>query len=159
MFAAARCQDFALAVRRADGMLTALAGSFGPDHPFTLSAAEVRADLAWLSGEAWYAAEFWMLIADGWARIDGPASPLARFGARQAAASWWNVPDAEAAVGGAALLAVLQLVTPGADFDPTVRAVRRRMGRIAPSTAAGPQTGAAFKQTGPAFKQSGQQHD
>ncbi len=131
VFAAARCHDFALAVRRADGLLTTLASSFGPQHRFTLSAAEVRADLAWLSGEAWCAAEFWMLIAEGWARLDGRASPLARFGARQAAASWWEVPDAEAAIGGAALLAVLLLVTPGPDSDPVVRAVRRRMNRIA----------------------------
>ncbi|MFB8243121.1 hypothetical protein ACFC58_41950 [Kitasatospora purpeofusca] len=131
VFAAARCHDFALAVRRADGLLTALAATFGPHHPFTLSAAEVRADLAWLSGEAWCAAEFWMLIADGWARLEGPASPLARFGARQAAASWRAVPDAEAAIGGAALLAVLLLVTPTPESDPVVRAVRRRMDRIA----------------------------
>ncbi|MCX4682922.1 hypothetical protein OG401_01130 [Kitasatospora purpeofusca] len=131
VFAAARCHDFALAVRRADGLLTTLASSFGPHHRFTLSAAEVRADLAWLSGEAWCAAEFWMLIAEGWARLEGPAGPLARFGARQAAASWWEVPDAEAAIGGTALLAVLLLVTPGPDSDPVVRAVRRRMNRIA----------------------------
>nr|BEK62994.1 hypothetical protein KPHV_02210 [Kitasatospora purpeofusca] len=131
VFAAARCHDLALAVRRADGLLTTLASSFGPQHRFTLSAAEVRADLAWLSGEAWCAAEFWMLIAEGWARLDGRSSPLARFGARQAAASWWEVPDAEAAIGGTALLAVLLLVTPGPDRDPVVRAVRRRMDRIA----------------------------
>ncbi|MEK2495459.1 hypothetical protein WN990_38575 [Kitasatospora purpeofusca] len=134
VFVAARCHDFALAVRRADGLLATLASSFGPHHRFTLSAAEVRADLAWLSGEAWCAAEFWMLIAEGWARLEGRTSPLARFGARQAAASWWQVPDAEAAIGGAALLAVLLLVTPGPDSDPVVRAVRRRMNRIALST-------------------------
>ncbi|WP_327063653.1 hypothetical protein OG196_02045 [Kitasatospora purpeofusca] len=131
VFAAARCHDFALAVRRADSLLTTLASSFGPHHRFTLSAAEVRADVAWLSGEAWCAAEFWILIAEGWARLEGPTSPLAHFGARQAAASWWEVPDAEAAIGGTALLAVLLLVTPGPDSDPVVRAVRRRMNRIA----------------------------
>ncbi|MFD8695208.1 hypothetical protein [Kitasatospora purpeofusca] len=89
VFVAARSHDFALAVRRSDGLLNTPATTFGPHHPFTLSAA----------------------------------------------ASWRAAPDAEAAIGGAALLAVLLLVTPSPDSDPVVRAVRRRMNRIELSAA------------------------
>ncbi|MGV9270430.1 hypothetical protein ACWDRR_37985 [Kitasatospora sp. NPDC003701] len=130
-FGAARRHDLALAVQRTDHLLITLAASYGARHRFTLTAAQVRADLAWLSGDAWCAAKLWTLISDGWARLEGPASRPARFGARQAAASWREVPDDEAAAVGAALLATLLTVAPHPESNSLVLAVRRRLGRIA----------------------------
>ncbi|WP_329493930.1 hypothetical protein [Kitasatospora herbaricolor] len=130
VFRAARRHDLALAVHRVNRLLVTLAASFGPGHHVTLTAAQVRADLAWLSGDLRRAAELWTAIADGWARLAGPTSRPARFGARQATASWLKVPDTEAAAGGAALLAMLLAVAPGPESNPVVLAVRRRMSRI-----------------------------
>ncbi|MFJ1709888.1 tetratricopeptide repeat protein [Kitasatospora sp. NPDC088346] len=127
---AARRHDLALAVHQAERLLVALAASFGPRHSFTLTAAQVRADLAWASGNFRRAAELWTSIADGWARLAGPTSRPARFSARQAAASWLKVPDGEAVAGGAALLAMLVTVAPDPESNPVVLAVRRRMGQI-----------------------------
>ncbi|MGW6919498.1 hypothetical protein ACWGB8_37690 [Kitasatospora sp. NPDC054939] len=127
---AAQCRDFALAVRQMEDLLVTLALQYGHHHRFTLRAAQVRADLAWLAGDSRFSAKLWMLIADGWARLDGPASPPARFGARQATASWWEVPDPEAAALGAPLLATLLAVAPDPTSNPVVRAVRYRISRI-----------------------------
>ncbi|MFD5922635.1 hypothetical protein ACFVYP_38820 [Kitasatospora sp. NPDC058201] len=142
---AARSHDFVLAVRRVDSLLVTVAASFGPRHHFTLTVAQVRADLAWLSGDARFAAELWTLIAGEWARREGPASRPARFGARQAAASWREVPDAEAAAVGAALLAMLLTVVPDPESTPVVRAVRHRMSVIGDG---GPRTPGSADATG-----------
>ncbi|MFD5922785.1 hypothetical protein ACFVYP_39555 [Kitasatospora sp. NPDC058201] len=93
---AARRDDFPLAVSWADRLLITVLASSGPYHRSALAVAELRADLAWLSGDAHYATELWTLIARGWSLVAGPGSRQARFGARQAAAAWRAVPDAEA---------------------------------------------------------------
>ncbi|MFE2726941.1 hypothetical protein [Kitasatospora sp. NPDC059327] len=128
---AARRHDLALAVQGMDQLLITLATTYGARHRYTLTAAEARADLAWLAGDARCAAKLWTLVADGWARLEGPASRPARFAVRQAAASWRLVPDAEAAAVGAALLATLLVVAPNPESNPLVLAVRRRMSRVA----------------------------
>ncbi|MEE1827362.1 hypothetical protein PUR61_35005 [Streptomyces sp. BE20] len=143
VFSAARNHDLALAVQRVDSLLVTVAASFGPRHHVTLTVAQVRADLAWLSGDARCAAGLWTLIADGWAQREGPASRPARFGARQAAASWREVPDAEAAASGAALLAMLLTVVPEPESNPLVRAVRRRMSLIGGGSSRTPGFGEA----------------
>ncbi|MGW2540250.1 hypothetical protein ACWC5I_05090 [Kitasatospora sp. NPDC001574] len=126
-----RAHDFTRAAVLADRLLADLTASNGEAHPTTLTTAGVRADLAWMSGDYRYAAELWTYIAQGWAQATGPASRSARSSARQAAASWKDVPDSEALSSGQELLAMLTTIAPAPETNATVLAVRRRISRLA----------------------------
>ncbi|MER6401377.1 hypothetical protein ABT263_35850 [Kitasatospora sp. NPDC001603] len=133
VYEAGRAHDFARAAAQADRLLADLTVTHGERHPATLTTAGVRADLAWMSGDYRYAAELWTYIAQGWAQSAGPASRAARSSARQAAASWKDVPDTEALASGQPLLAMLATVAPTPETNPTVLAVRRRISLLTPA--------------------------
>ncbi|MFB8242353.1 hypothetical protein ACFC58_38070 [Kitasatospora purpeofusca] len=133
VYEAGRAHDFTRAAAQADRLLADLTATHGECHPATLTTAGVRADLAWMSGDYRYAAELWTYIAQGWAQAAGPASRPARSGARQAAASWKDVPDTEALASGRPLLAMLTAIAPSPDTNATVLAVRRRISRLTPT--------------------------
>ncbi|MEV7929665.1 hypothetical protein [Kitasatospora sp. NPDC088779] len=130
VYEAGRAHDFAQAAARADRILADLTTSHGERHPATLTTAGVRADLAWMTGDYRYAAELWTYIAEGWAKTTGPESRPARTSARQAAASWRDVPDTEAIACGQPLLAMLLAIAPTPETNATVLAVRRRIGHL-----------------------------
>ncbi|MFE2727099.1 hypothetical protein [Kitasatospora sp. NPDC059327] len=127
VYEAGRAHDFARAAAQADRLLADLTAIHGEHHPATLSTAGVRADLAWMSGDYRYATELWTYIAQGWARTAGPTSRPARSSARQAAASWKDIPDTEALASGQPLLDVLTSIAPSPETNATVLAVRRRI--------------------------------
>ncbi|MEU9127829.1 hypothetical protein AB0D08_06895 [Kitasatospora sp. NPDC048540] len=131
VYEAGRAHDFTRAADQADLLLAGLTATHGERHPATLTAAGVRADLAWMSGDYCYAAELWTYIAHGWAHATGPASRPARASAHQAAASWKDVPDSDALASGRPLLAMLTVIAPTPETNATVLAVRRRISRLA----------------------------
>ncbi|WP_329492972.1 hypothetical protein [Kitasatospora herbaricolor] len=133
VYEAGRAHDFTRAAAQADRLLADLTATHGERHPATLTTAGVRADLAWMSGDYRYAAELWTYIAQGWAQTAGPASRPARSSARQAAASWKDVPDSEALASGQPLLEVLTTIAPSPETNPTVLAVRRRISLLTPA--------------------------
>ncbi|MFE7528086.1 hypothetical protein ACFU7Y_20560 [Kitasatospora sp. NPDC057542] len=133
VYEAGRAHDFARAAAQADRLLADLTATHGERHPATLTTAGVRADLAWMSGDYRYAAELWTYIAQGWAQAEGPASRPARSSARQAAASWKDVPDAEALASARPLLKMLTAIAPDPETNATVLAVRRRISLLTPA--------------------------
>lgn len=133
VYEAGRAHDFGRAAARADRLLADLTVTHGERHATTLTTAGVRADLAWMSGDYRYAAELWTYIAQGWAQAAGPASRPARSSARQAAASWRDVPDTEALASGQTLLAMLTAIAPTPRTNATVLAVRRRISHLTPT--------------------------
>ncbi|MET9611782.1 hypothetical protein [Kitasatospora indigofera] len=133
VYEAGRAHDFARASAQTDRLLANLTATHGERHPTTLTTAGVRADIAWMSGDYRYATELWTFIAQGWALAAGPASGPARASARQAAASWKDVPDTEALSSGHPLLAILTAIAPTPETNNTVLAVRRRISLLAPA--------------------------
>ncbi|MFD9061645.1 hypothetical protein ACFVZ3_09015 [Kitasatospora purpeofusca] len=130
---AGRAHEFTRAAAQADRLLAELTVTHGDRDPATLTTAAVRADLAWMSGDYRYATDLWTYIAEGWAQAAGPTSRPARSSARQAAASWKDVPDNEALVSGKSLLAMLTAIAPSPETNATVLAVRRRISLLAPA--------------------------
>ncbi|MER7674133.1 hypothetical protein ABTY61_37525 [Kitasatospora sp. NPDC096128] len=125
--AAGRAHDFPTATRHADKLLQDITHTHGHHHPATLTTAQVRADLAWMSADFRYAAELWTFIADTWAQTLGPTSRQARFSIRQATASWRYTPDTHARETGPALLAALESIAPTPQADRALAAVRTRL--------------------------------
>ncbi|WP_033355459.1 hypothetical protein [Kitasatospora aureofaciens] len=127
---AGRAHDFPTATSHADRLLQDITHTHGHHHAATLTTAQVRADLAWMSADFRYATELWTFIAEGWAQTLGPTSRQARFSIRQATASWRYTPDSHARETGPALLAALEAIAPTPQADRALAAIRTRLAHL-----------------------------
>ncbi|MGW6202181.1 hypothetical protein ACWF9B_00790 [Streptomyces sp. NPDC055089] len=95
--AAGRAHDFNTAIAAADDILQHLTAEQGDTASATLEAAQLRADLAYLSGEFAFAAASWTWLALAHFDRLGPGRRRTQLAAQSAAQAWMQLPPHEAA--------------------------------------------------------------
>lgn len=130
IIAAGRAHQFAPAIVQADRLLANISSSHGSQHPSTLTTAQIRADLAWMTADYPYATELWTFIATSWKDTLGPRTGGASRSARQAVACWLLAEPQPALRLGKTVLAMLEAIAPEPHTNPTVLSVQRRLNQL-----------------------------
>lgn len=132
--AAATTGDLTTATVLADDLLAQLSSSLQPDDPSLLHVAQVRADIAWLSGDVSYAFNAWLWIAAAWTTHLPSGSRTVGVATRNAVAAWRHLPGEQAIAAGPSLRQLLEEVAPQPETNPTVLGVQAHLTALAAST-------------------------
>ncbi|MFI6803824.1 hypothetical protein ACIBO6_02205 [Streptomyces luteogriseus] len=128
--ATANQNRFAEAAHEADQLLAELSTQYGASHLYTLAAALVRGDIAWLSRDYLYGLQIWIFMARSWHLHLGPQHSTTVRAVGNALGCWGRLQPEDAKASAPHVVKLLQDITiPNA--DSALRTINRRTRRIA----------------------------